>query len=419
VKEFASANFMVSRNTAPAILFFLVLLGSFGFTECGPHEGISLGDQTKAIVAGNNAFALNLYRQIKTTNANLVFSPFSISDALAMTYVGARGNTEKQMARVLHWNTNQADSAFGELGRRFRDAQNRSGIEISTANGLWLPKGRSPLPAFLNVVRQQFDAEVAQFDFGKEPESARADINGWLNRKTRGRIQAMLPAGSLNSMTEMVLVNTVYFKGTWKSKLFDPRDSLSVDFHVNAERTVQNPMMFSHGYFLYSDHREPPFSCEVLELPYAGLGFSFVAILPRELDGLAELENNLTHTNLATLMASVQESDIAVALPKFTFKAEFSLENTLSAMGMSDAFDSKADFSGIDGTKLLFISWIQHQAFVELNEEGTTAAAATVSHLKTKGMRPCFQADHPFLFLIRHNSTGSILFMGRLVDPSK
>jgi serpin B len=407
-------------NTTTAILPLLVLLCSFALAGAQPDEKFSLEDQTKALVAGNNAFAVDLYRQIRSASANLVFSPFSISDCLAMNYAGARGNTEKQMAQVLHFGTNQVHSAFGEIGRRLREAQNRSGIELSMANGMWLQKGPQLLPAFMDIVHREYDAEVRQFDFVKEAQLARADISVWVNQKTKGRLQASLLPSMVNSTTEMVLVNAIFFKGTWKTK-FNPRSTQVSDFHLGAGRKVQCPTMACQGKFPYYEQYTLALSCKILELPYAGREFSFFAILPAEVEGLAALERSLTDASLASLMASVQESEVLVSLPKFTLETGLTLENTLPAMGMSAAFGVDADFSGIDGTKSLFISFIQHQAYVEINEEGTTAAAVTGSFLTRGKAEPVtyFTANHPFLFAIRDNLTGSILFMGRVTDPSK
>jgi serpin B len=285
-------------------------------------------------------------------------------------------------------------------------------------NGLWSPKGHPLLPAFLDIARQQYEANVQQLDFGIQPESARADINAWVNRRTKGKIEGIVPSDMLDRDSKLVLVNAIYFKGTWKTK-FDSKNTRDSDFHLNAEQTIQCPTMFCSGKFLFCYHDEPPFFCEVLELPYVGKDLSMIAILPLDWDGLGGLEHNLTQTNLATLLASVQEADVHVSLPKFKLQTDFSLEKALSTMGMRDAFDANADFSGIDGSKMLFISSVRHQALVEVNEEGTTAAAATASHHGTKGMSPSFRADHPFLFLIRDNRSGSILFLGRLADPTK
>jgi serpin B len=405
-------------NTSPTVLAVILMVGLPGLAGCGRPEGHRLSDQTKAIVAGNNAFALDLYGQLKSTDGNLFFSPFSISGCLAMTYAGARGNTEKQMAEVLHFGTNQVQSAFGELEHQLNEAQNRKGIELNVASGLWSPKRYPLLPAFLDIARRQSDVRVQQFDFGTEAESARADINAWVKRRTRGEIEDVIPSGMLNRDSKLVLVNALYFKGAWKTK-FDPKSTRDSDFHLDANQTVRCPTMYCSGKFPFYHHFGPPCSCEVLELPYRGKDYSLIAILPLEREGLADVESDLTGTNLAAMLAALQETDVRVSLPKFRLLTEFSLDKTLPAMGMSDAFDMDADFSGIDGTKMLFITTVRHRAFVEVSEEGTTAAAATASHHGTKGMSLSFRADHPFLFLIRDNRCGSILFLGRLVDPRK
>jgi serpin B len=417
---------------APKALVFMLMLGSVGLIGCGRNDGEGVGeqakegtggqtimsDQTKAVVAGNNAFALELYGQLKGTSGNLFFSPYSISSCLAMVYAGARGSTEKQMAGVLHFGTNQVQAAFGDLQRQLNQAAERKGIDLHTANGLWVQQGQTILPAFLDIARQQYDANVKQCDFASEAETARADINSWVKGKTKGAIGDIIPSGMLNRDSRLVLVNAIYFKGVWRTK-FDPKFTKDSNFHVDDEHEVQCPTMFCSGKFLFCYGYRPPCSCEVLELPYVGKDLSLFVILPQKPDGLADLENNLTDKYLAALLASVQETDVAVKLPKFRFQAESSLDKVLPAMGLSEAFTANADFSGIDGRKILYLSSVRHRAFVEVTEEGTTAAAATTAHLMELSATPIFQADHPFLFLIRDNRSGSILFMGRLVDPTK
>jgi serine protease inhibitor len=359
---------------------------------------------------------LDLYGRLKSTNGNLFFSPFSISGCLAMTYAGARGNTEMQMAQALHFGTNQVQSAFGELDQMLN--QRRAGIELSVANGLWVQKGQPFLPAFLKITREQFGAEANQIDFGTEADSARANINSWVSGKTKGKIKDAIPPGMLGRDSRLILVNAIYFKGAWKTQ-FNPMNTRNSAFHLNAEQSVECPMMFCTEKFRYAYQDSPHLSCQVLELPYVGKDVSLIAILPLEWDGLTELENNLTETNLSTLLALLQETKIGVSLPKFRLQTEFSLNNMLSDLGMHDAFNTNADFSGLDGTKRLYVSSVRHQAFVEVDEEGTTAAAVTTTHTAAKAKPRDFRADHPFLFLIRDNRSGSILFLGRLADPTK
>lgn len=400
------------------ILAITFVLGSLALIGCSQHTGRNFSSQSKQLATGNNQFAVELYGQLRTNDGNLFFSPFSISSCLAMTHAGARGNTEKQMAQVLHFGMADVQPSFGELTRGFKQAYNRKGIELNVANGLWLQKNSPTLPAFLDNAHKNYEAQVQQVDFRTEAESARANINAWIKEKTKGNIDGVVPAGELDAASKLVLVNAIYFKGVWKTK-FDPKSTHDSDFYVGDNKTVQCPMMTTKGKFHYARIEESPLSCEVLELPYVGKDVSMVVLSPFERDGLTELESKLTEATLATLMKSVREISIHVSLPKFKLQTGFSLRETLSRMGMTDAFTASADFSGIDGTQSLFLSSVRHQAFVEVDEEGTTAAAATVAHVKTKSMSPSFRADHPFLFLIRDNRSGSILFMGRMVDPTK
>ncbi len=409
-------------NLNPAIHWSVstlgLVVGLLGLAGCSPSGGQGLSEQTRAVVAGDNAFALDLYRQLKGTDGNLFLSPHSISECLALTYAGARGNTANQMAQVLRFGTNPVHAAFAELRSGLRRAQQRRGIELSAANGLWVQTDYPLVPAFLDLARQQYEAAVKQVDFRTQAEPAAREINAWVSGKTKGRIGDIIPAGQLDRASKLVLVNAIYFKGAWKTK-FDPQFTRDSDFRVDADHTVKCPMMACRGKFRFYYHSGAPASCEVIELPYVGKDFALIAILPLELDGLADLESKLTMENLATWLASLQETTGDVLLPKFKLQTGFSLDNILSAMGMGDAFGAKADFSGIDGTKWLEVSSVLHRAFVEVNEEGTTAAAATAARHRTKSMPPRFRADHPFLFLIRDNRSGSILFLGRLVDPTK
>jgi serpin B len=406
-------------RTNLAIFALVTSLGLVGLSGCGGSNGAGrdLSSEVKSLVAGNNAFAFELYGQLKGTNQNLFFSPYSISECLAMSYAGARGNTEKQMGQVLHLETTGVHAAFGELQRHLKQATARRGIELNLANGIWVKKSQPLLPAFTNILRQDYEAEARQVDFATDAGPVTKQINEWVSGETKGKLGDMLPAGLLDRNSRLVLVNAVYFKGTWKTR-FKPELTRESDFQVETNRWIKCPMMFSSGKFRSYRHDGPPLSFEMLELPYAGKDFSFVAILPTAFERLDELESKLNDKTLREWLNSLEKGDLMVVLPKFRLRTEFSLDNILSAMGMPDAFDEQANFSGIDGSNLLYISSLRHGAFVEVDEEGTTAAAATVSHHGAKSMAPRFVADHPFLFLIRDNRSGSILFLGRLRDPT-
>ena len=406
-------------RTHLAILALVLSLALVGSSGCGRGNGAgqALSSEAKSLVAANNAFAFELYGHLKGTNQNLFFSPYCISECLAMGYAGARVNTQKQMGHVLHFGTNGVHSAFGELQRQLKQATTRRGIELNVANGIWAQKRQPLLPAFTDILWRDYEAEARQVDFAKEAGPVTKRINEWVSGQTKGKIGDMLSPGLLDQDSRLVLVNAIYFKGPWKTR-FKPELTRQQDFQVEANRWIKCPMMVSNGKFRSYRHDSPVLSFEMLELPYAGTDLSFVALLPMAFEKLDELEGKLNDKTLSEWLNSLQEGNLMVVLPKFRLRAGFSLDKILSTMGMPDAFDDQADFSGIDGSNLLYISSLRHGAFVEVDEDGTTAAAATVSHYAAKSMASRFVADHPFLFLIRDNRSGSILFLGRLMDPT-
>jgi serpin B len=370
-----------------------------------------------AIVTGNNQFAIDLYGHLRSHEGNLFFSPSSISIALSMTYGGAKGDTEQQMAHVLHFNLPQLQlhQAFSALLDRLRT--HATGIEVSIANRLWGQSGYNFLPAYLQLTKQQYGAGLGQVDFRQHTEAARQAINSWVEEQTNGKIKDLIPPGALNDFTRLVLTNAIYFKGDWAAQ-FDKKATKELPFHTSAGAHVNVPMMYQKHPFKY----RAVDNLQILELPYVGNRLSMVVLLPKEVDGLRSLEEKLTETNLEKWTSALREQEVEVYLPKFTMTSEFSLKDVLQAMGITSAFDAgKADFSGMDGKQDLHLSAVLHKAYVDVNEEGTEAAAATGVLIEEAMIRvtPIFRADHPFLFLIRDNKTGSILFMGRVVNPVK
>ncbi|MGO8675615.1 MAG: serpin family protein [Limisphaerales bacterium] len=374
-------------------------------------------DDVHALADANGAFALDLYARLATTGGNLFFSPYSISSCLAMTYAGARADTARQMAQTLHFsgNRDQVASAFGELQRQLNAAQN--GSELNVANGLWGQKDHPFLAAFLDAARDDFQAGLNQVDFRTGAEPARAAINDWVSGQTAGKINNLLQPGILTPATRLVLVNAVSFKGRWV-RPFNKTNTSNAPFSVAPDRTVQAPLMNLDANFNYAELD----GLQMLELPYAGGGLSMVVALPREIGGLKTMEASLTKQTLDAWLAQAREQKVTVFLPRFKLTAQFNLARTLAEMGMKDAFSAAADFSGMDGARDLFISAVVHRAFVDVNEEGTEAAAATGAVMKMLAVRrqpaPTFRADHPFLFLIRDTHSGSILFLGRVLDPT-
>ena len=373
---------------------------------------------TQPVVAGNSAFALDLYGHLRTNDGNLFFSPHSISTCLAMIYGGAHGDTEKQMARVMHFDTNQAQfhSAFGALQDQMIAARAKKEFDFNLANGLWAQKDHSFLPAFLGLVKQWYEANLEQVDFGTGAEPVRREINDWVSAQTRGKITDLLQPGVVNASTRLVLVNAIYFKGRWLHQ-FTAANTTVAPFNVTRDQLVQAPLMNLTASFKYALVD----GVQVLELPYLGEDLSMVVLLPGEIDGLKKVEESLTGPRLDGWLGQIHAQKVEVFLPKFKLTGEFALNGTLAAMGMVDLFSPRADLSGMDGARDLFVSAVVHKAYVDVNEEGTEAAAATGGVVAATAFRPppVFRADHPFLFLIRDNHSGSILFLGRVVDPTK
>jgi serpin B len=376
---------------------------------------------TGDIASGNNAFALDLYVKLSNNTGNVFFSPYSISTALAMTYAGARGETEKQMAHAMHFNLDQKSfhPAFGEMQARINEIRKKGSVQLSVANSLWMQKDYKFLQGFLDLTGKNYDAAFNYEDFKSSAEKARADINGWVERKTNDKIKDLIKPGLLGSMTRLVLANAIYFKGSWETK-FDSQSTTDTRFFVSEKDTVMVRMMNKPVHdFRYGENE----MVQCLELPYADRDLSMIVLLPKKSD-LRAFEKSLRPNSLDSLLSVMREKKVLVFLPKFKTTQELILNDALLALGMTDAFSDVADFSGMTGRKDLAVSAVIHKAFVDVNEQGTEAAAATAVAMRATAMREppqpaIFRADHPFLFLIRENATGSILFMGRIVNPLK
>jgi serpin B len=402
--------------------FWNKLFGRSQQQEPEPVIAPSDGGDPEAVVEANTLFALDLYAELKAVEGNLFFSPYSISTALAMTHAGARGNTEAQLAQVLHFSLGQGrlHAALASLQAKLRAVQEKGHVQLRVANALWPQKGYAFLEDYLALVEEYYGVLITPVDYG-ETEAARQKINAWVEEKTQDKIKELIPPGILDVLTRLVLVNAIYFKGDWKSQ-FGQALTKPAPFWITPHEKIQTPTMTQRQRFRYAEGD----GLQVLELPYAGGEVSMILLLPRKVDGLGKLEDALTPENLDRWTRRLEEKKVRVFLPRFKESSQFRLEKTLASMGMVDAFEmDKADFSGMDGRKRwLYIAAVIHQAFVEVNEEGTEAAAATAVVMMGRGgpgvSKPplIFRADHPFIFLMRDNRTGSILFLGRMVNPS-
>ncbi len=387
----------------------------------GPDAG-GIGN----VSGGNNRFAADLYRQIAgdpaSAGKNIFFSPYSISSALAITYEGARGTTADEIGSVLHLPVNETLRRAGFAGLDAALNNGDQNYTLRTANALWAEETYPFLPEYVDTAARWYAANVTNLDFANDAEPSRQTINRWVEEKTEDRIRDLLPAGSIDAMTRLVITNAVYFKGTWV-KQFDPAETTEEEFRVAPGETVRVQMMHRTDEDAIYGYTETG-ALQVLRMPYAhadGTELSMLVLLPKE-DNLTAAEEALDPEKLDELRDSLTDRRVRVVFPKFTLETEYSLPGTLSAMGMPTAFSAAANFSGMDGTDMLFISDVVHKAFVDVNEEGTEAAAATgvVMNIKSapgEDTTPVFRADHPFVFLIVEEDSGTILFAGRVVNP--
>jgi serpin B len=322
------------------------------------------------------------------------------------------------MARVLHFEQagESLHTAFADLQAKLAEAETKGGIKLKVANSLWPQEGYPFLTEFISLAQTYYGVSITPVNYGDE-ETARKTVNEWVEAKTENKITELIPPGVFNALTRLTLVNAIYFKGNWADK-FDPRLTRRGDFWSPHGKAFASMMSRTEEYS-YAETE----SLQVLELPYAGKSLSMLVLLPKEKDGLADLESQLTPAYLERTIAKLWQQQVVVEVPRFKVEAAFKLNEALIQMGMPDAFDeSKANFAGMDGEeKGLFISAALHKAFIDVNEEGSEAAAASaiVMQLRSAPIQrpPVFRADHPFLFFIRENQTGSILFMGRLLKP--
>ncbi|KAM4543864.1 leukocyte elastase inhibitor-like isoform 2-T2 [Fundulus diaphanus] len=376
------------------------------------------------LASANTSFSLALLKKLGDIDntANVFFSPFSISSAMAMVLLGARGNTATQMSETLKTMDIQDDihSSFAQLLSRLhkRDAP----YALSVANRLYGEQSYQFVQEFLESTRKHYRAELETVDFAQNSEAARVNINGWVEKKTQGKIKDMLVQDSVDNMTKLVLVNAIYFKGNW-DKQFKANSTRDAPFRINQKDTKEVKMMYQKSKFPLTFISDV--NCQVLEMPYQGKELSMLIFLPNTVEGttgLEKLEKELTYEKFMdwTRPDMMDTVEVQVGLPRFKMEEKYNMKRVLVSMGMKDAFDqASSDFSGMSPSNDLFVSEIYHKAFVEVNEEGTEAAAATavVMMLRCAMIPATFIADHPFLFFIRHNPSMSVLFAGRYCSP--
>ena len=376
------------------------------------------------LVDGNNAFALGLYEELGHRDGNLVFSPYSISLALAMTYAGARGETESQMAQAMQFTLSQdkLHPAFNALdlllaGEGKAPGNGGQPLQLNIANSIWAEQTYPFQQAYLDLIAKNYGAGIQLADFIKNFDPVRQQINRWVSDQTKNKINDLLAPGSVNSSTRMVLVNAIYFKADWDVP-FDPNDTSDSPFTLLDGSQIQVKMMNNSDLtlsYLKGD------GYQAVELPYNGNTAAMDIILP-DAGTFQTFEANLDAQTLSNIFNSMQSTPIMLGCPKFTFSADFSLSDQLKSLGMTDAFDSnKADFSGMTGDHDLFIGDVVHKAFVAVDEKGTEAAAATAAIMMAMSApsqsKVRLVIDRPFIFVIRDLTSGQFLFIGRVLNP--
>jgi serpin B len=390
--------------------------------DAQPHvASVDLAD----LVSGNNTFAFDLFHQLEDEPLNLFFSPYSISVALAMTYAGASGDTERQMAQAMRFELPQAalHPAFNRLALELDQRSSAEGIDpdqafkLHVVNASWGQTGFTFLPGYLDVLALNYGAGIRLLDFATNPESARKTINRWVSQETENKINDILPQGSIDVLTRLVLSNAIYFKADWQNE-FDKNSTQDDVFHLAAGGTTTVPMMNRTGFYNYTAAND----FQALELPYAGGQLSMLIILPEE-GKFNQAASFLDATALEGVISNLQHTNVDLTLPKFTFEYDLGLKGWLQKLGMKDAFNpAQADLSGMDGSRDLYITDVLHKAFVAVDEAGTEAAAATAVIIGLTSMpveQPiAFKADRPFIFLIRDIPTGTILFLGNMMNPA-
>ena len=369
------------------------------------------------VIEANNRFAINLYSQYKSEEGNIFFSPFSISTAMAMVYEGAEGKTAKEIKSVFGFpkydnsRRNQYSNLLSEINNKDKE------YALKTANALWAEQDFHFLDEYLTTVEKYYGGKTTNLDFRNEPDSSRLIINNWVEDKTNNKIKDLLPEGSIDAQTRLVLTNAIYFKAKWLIQ-FDADKTSDEYFRVNPDKSIKVAMMqptSQKSTFNYTQNKD----LQILEMPYAGEDLSMLILLPLD-DDIETLEYSFTIEKLTEWKKSLRRRKVNIYIPKFKFETKYFMKNTLSNLGMPTAFTNSADFSGMTGKKDLIIDQVIHQAFIEVNEEGTEAAAATGIGMMLTSMpppTPIFKADHPFIFIIQQKDTGNILFMGRVSNP--
>jgi len=403
---------------------------------CGtcPDAGYFNELTRQQLTTGSNAFSISLYKQLveENKNKNIFFSPYSVSTALSMAYAGACGQTKQEMGDVLGIDNLTQDTFHRTSSKLLHALTSNDSCELNIANKLFIQSGFSLAPLFKDTLSHYYElnssageSALEQVNFCKREKTAKI-INGWVSKETKEKINEIVKPSDFDARSRLVIANAIHFLGKWE-KPFDKKHTQKSEFKLSDKKTAQVDMMCQSGRFFHGYTKD----LDLLELPYGNSygsingNLSMLIVLPRKIDGLSDIESTLTQEKTSEIYNQMTLRDVIVHVPKFKTETGYGLNEQLKSLGMTTAFDhGSADFSGINKTEQLCISDVRHKAYIDVSEEGTEAAAATVIILRSESacdtlrMTPVpFIADHPFMYMIRDNTTGLILFMGRYVGP--
>ncbi len=406
----------MKRSVAKVLLIAALAALALGFPWQLSHQlrSAETPPAPDRVVDAQTAFALDLYRQLRAGEGNLIFSPVCISSNLTMAWAGAGGNTAQELSAALHLPAGEPE-LHAKTAKLLAQLSGRKDVDLQLANALWLQRGYAFFGPAVAQVKKDYSLETFPVDFNRATEAARKDMNAWGAKHTNNRISESVPKGFLNELTRLVFSSAIYFKGEWLTR-FDKEATKDEPFHVSPDKDVTVPMMSAGGgKFRWCGTEE----YDALEMSYKESDVSMLVVLPRAQAGLTALEEKMTPANLKLLLDSLFDASMQVQVPRFSLEQDMPLKDALKKLGVVGAFENRAgNFPGFTAEPLNLD--VLHSAFIVVDEQGTEAGA--IQHTGGFGcsaaaMPRVFRADHPFLFLIRDARSGSILFMGRVVNP--
>jgi len=397
------------------LVLTLILCSNNSFAARSKSKAKQQAKEVQKLSKGSQTFSIALYKALlPSQKGNILFSPYSILSAFALSYSGAKGKTARELRRSFRYvySPKRFPAIFARLRKGLIPPKGPNSPILHQANRLWLQKGLKVQKSYSQLLKQMFGATWAFVDFAKKPKKAASQINQWVGQQTQGMIQHIADPRTLDASTSSVLVNAIYFQGFWSSK-FKKRHTKPLPFYITRRTYVKAPMMYQEARFLYYYNRR----MKVLELPYKGDRYGMYLFLPRKANTLKRLERRLTARRLQRWIRKLRRTKIEVYLPRFELEQQFSLIGVLKKMGIKRAFSRKANFTGMFTKTGDFISDVEHKARMIVNEKGTRASAVTMIRKMKNGYASHskeFKANRPFFFLILDQKTGVILFMGRV-----